>query len=108
MPDTVPVTIEVEPAAAAALGYPRARAAVGRLVSRALRPHAAPGELAQAIAEAKAEAHIAEATDGDMAGELESPRSVAGKALAAELRAFRRGRTLGDLDPKALIREGLR
>ena len=31
----------------------------------------------------------------------------AGKALAAEFRAFRRGRTLGGLDPKELIREGL-
>jgi hypothetical protein len=40
MPDdtTVPVTIEVEPAAAAALGDEARRARVGRLVSRMLRP----------------------------------------------------------------------
>jgi hypothetical protein len=39
MPDaTVPVTIEVEPAAAAALGDEAKRARVGRLVSRMLRP----------------------------------------------------------------------
>ncbi|MBV9735977.1 MAG: hypothetical protein JO209_08710 [Acidisphaera sp.] len=38
MPDTVPVTIEVEPDAAAALGDEARRARVGRLVSRMLRP----------------------------------------------------------------------
>ncbi len=38
MPDTVAVTIEVEPAAAAALDDPDTRARIGRLVSRALRP----------------------------------------------------------------------
>lgn len=107
MPDTVPVTIEVEPAAAAALGHPRARAAAGRLLSRALRPHAAPGELAQAIAEAKAEARIAAAGEDNMTDDAVSA-IAAGKALAAEFRAFRRGRTLGGLDPKTLIREGLR
>jgi predicted HTH domain antitoxin len=37
----------------------------------------------------------------------EAERIAAAKALAAEFRAFRRGRTLGGLDPKALIREGL-
>ena len=35
-------------------------------------------------------------------------RQAAGKALAAEFRAFRRGRALGGLDPRELIREGLR
>src|SRR5215210_6207447 len=40
MPDTntVPVTIEVEPAAAAALDDPDTRARIGRLVSRVLQP----------------------------------------------------------------------
>jgi hypothetical protein len=38
MPDTVTVTIEVEPAAAAALDDPTTRARIGRLVSKALRP----------------------------------------------------------------------
>jgi hypothetical protein len=38
MPDTVAVTIEVDPAAAAALDDPTTRARIGRQVSRALRP----------------------------------------------------------------------
>lgn len=40
--------------------------------------------------------------------QLAAQRAATGKALAAEFRAFRRGRTLGGLDPKELIREGLR
>ena len=43
MPDTVPVTIEVDAAAAAALADARTRAAMGRLVSRVLHPR--PGLL---------------------------------------------------------------
>jgi hypothetical protein len=70
MPDTVLVTIEVEPAAAAALGDPRTRAAMGRLVSRVLNPHPGPSELAQAIAAAKAEARAAGLTDADIDAEL--------------------------------------
>ncbi|SDD96400.1 hypothetical protein [Belnapia rosea] len=70
MPDTVPVTIEVEPGAAAALGDPRTRAAMGRLVSRVLNPHPGPSELAQAIAAAKAEARAAGLTDADIDAEL--------------------------------------
>jgi hypothetical protein len=42
MDKTVDVTIPVEPEAAAALTDPRNRAAIGRLVSRVLRPHSAP------------------------------------------------------------------
>jgi hypothetical protein len=38
MPDTVPVTIDVEPGAAAALNDDVRRARVGRLLSRMLRP----------------------------------------------------------------------
>ena len=72
MPDTVPVTIEVEPAAAAALGDPRTRAAMGRLVSRVLNPRPGPSELARAIAEAKAEARVAGLTDADIDAELEA------------------------------------
>lgn len=71
MPDTVTVTIEVDPAAAAALADTRTRAAMGRLVSRALRPRAGPSELAQAIAEAKAEARVAGLADADIRAELE-------------------------------------
>ena len=59
MPDTIPVTIEVEPAAAAVLADARTRAAMGRLVSRVLHSRPSPSELAQAIADAKAEARAA-------------------------------------------------
>jgi len=38
MPDTVPVTIEVEPEIAAALGDPQTRARLERLIRRTLRP----------------------------------------------------------------------
>jgi len=38
----------------------------------------------------------------------ESLERAKGKTLAAEFREFRHGRTLGGLDPKELIREGLR
>jgi hypothetical protein len=38
MPDTVPVTIDLEPAAAAMLGDDARRAWVGRIVSRMLQP----------------------------------------------------------------------
>jgi hypothetical protein len=72
MPDTVPVTIDVEPAAAAVLVDPRTRAAVGRLVSRVLTPHPGPSELAQAIVAAKAEARAAGLTDADIDAELEA------------------------------------
>ena len=70
MPDTVPVTLEVEADVAAALGDPRTRAAMGRLVSRVLRSHPGPSALAQAIAEAKAEARAGGLTDGDIDAEL--------------------------------------
>jgi hypothetical protein len=53
-----------------------------------------------------------EHTLNEPGGETERQRAAreaaAGRALAAEFRAFRRGRTLGGLDPKELIREGLR
>ena len=70
MTNTVDVTIPVEPEAAAALGDPRNREAVGRLVSRVLRPGAGPSPLAQAIAAMKAEARAADLTDGDIDAEL--------------------------------------
>ncbi|HEX5327383.1 MAG TPA: hypothetical protein VFW75_11995 [Acetobacteraceae bacterium] len=70
MPDAVSVTLEVEPGAAAALGDPRTRAAMGRLVSRVLNPRPGPGGLAQAIAAAKAEARAVGLTDADIDAEL--------------------------------------
>jgi hypothetical protein len=59
-----------EPDAAAALADARNRAAVGRLVSRVLRPRSGPSALARAIAELKAEARSAGLTDADIDAEL--------------------------------------
>ena len=70
MDSTVDVTIPVAPEAAAALSDARNRAAVGRLISRVLRPHSGPSALARAIADLKAEAHAAELTDADIDAEL--------------------------------------
>ncbi len=70
MDSTVDVTIPVEPEAAATLADARNRAAVGRLVSRVLRPRSGPSALAQAIAELKAEARAAGLTDEDIDAEL--------------------------------------
>jgi hypothetical protein len=67
---SVGVTIPVEPEAAAALEDPRSREAVGRLISRVLRPCAGPSLLAEAIAELKAEARAAGLTDADIDAEL--------------------------------------
>jgi hypothetical protein len=46
MDKTVDATIPVEPEVAAALADPRNREAVGRLVSRVLRPRSGPSPLA--------------------------------------------------------------
>ena len=72
MPDTVPVTIKVDPAAAVALGDEAKRVWVGRVVSRMLRPRQGPSDLARAIADAKAEARYAGLTDGEIDAELEN------------------------------------
>lgn len=70
MDRTVDVVIPVEPEAAAALTDARNREAVGRLVSRVLRPRAGPSPLAQAIAGMKADARAAGLTDLDIDTEL--------------------------------------
>ena len=70
MPDTIPVTLEVDHVAAAALGGPRTRAAMGCLISRVLTPHPGPSPLAQAIAETKAEVRSAGLTDAEIDAEL--------------------------------------
>jgi hypothetical protein len=67
---SVEVTIPVDPEAAAALADSRNRQAVGRLVSRILRPRSGPSPLAQAIAELKADARAAGLTDADIDAEL--------------------------------------
>ena len=70
MDDTIEVPIPVEPEAAAALADARNRAAIGRLVSRVLRPRSGPSPLAQAIAELKTEARASGLTDADVDAEL--------------------------------------
>ena len=70
MDKTVDVTIPVEPEAAAALTDARNREAVGRLVSRVLRPTSGVTPLAQAIAEMKADARAAGLSDADIDAEL--------------------------------------
>jgi hypothetical protein len=70
METMIDVTIPVEPEAAAALADARNREAVGRLVSRVLRPHPGPSPLAQAIAELKAEARASGLTDAEIDAEL--------------------------------------
>jgi hypothetical protein len=70
MDRTIDVTIPVEPEAAAALADARNREAVGRLVSRVLRPRSGPSPLAQAIVELKAEARAAGLTDVEIDAEL--------------------------------------
>ncbi|MGH7119872.1 MAG: hypothetical protein ACREFP_12925 [Acetobacteraceae bacterium] len=70
MDSTVEVIIPVEPEAAAALADARNREAIGRLISRVLRPRSGPSPLAQAIAEMKADARAAGLTDADIDAEL--------------------------------------
>jgi hypothetical protein len=72
MPDTIPVTIDVEPAAAAALGDAATRARVGRLVSRMLGP---------------ASADQLEATMDAIAAEA-ARRGLTDEILEAELAAY--------------------
>ncbi len=70
MSGTVEVTIPVEAEAAAALSDARNREAVGRLVSRVLRPRSGPSPLSRAITELKAEVRSAGLTDAEIDAEL--------------------------------------
>jgi hypothetical protein len=70
MDTTIDVTIPVEPDAAATLADARNRAAIGRLISRILRPHSGPSALARAIAEMKEDARAAGLTDANIDAEL--------------------------------------
>ena len=70
MDDTIDVTIPVESDVAAMLADPRNREAVGRLVSRVLRPRSGPSALAKAIAEMKVDARAAGLTDEMIDAEL--------------------------------------
>lgn len=70
MDSAVLVRIPVEAEAANALADERNREAIGRLVSRVLRPRSGPSPLAQAIAELKAEVRAAGLTDAEIDAEL--------------------------------------
>ena len=70
MSKTVDITIPVEAEAAAALADARNRDAVGRMVSRVLRPHSGPSPLAKAIAGLKADIREAGLTDAEIDAEL--------------------------------------
>ena len=69
MPDTVPVTIEVEPDIAAALDDPATRARLERLIRLTLRP-ARVETLFEAIDALRAEAHRRGLTDEIVDAEL--------------------------------------
>ena len=111
MPDTIPVTIELAPDVAAALADPVTRERVARLVAAAVRPAPDAGSRDRTAGtnDLVARFRAGETPEGWSTREpVAQERVAAARALAAEFRDFRRGRTLGGLDPKALIREGLR
>ncbi len=74
MGDTVDVTIPVDADAAQALKSPARRAAAGRYLSGLLKGGRARDLLAEAIGEAKEEAHARGLTDGDIDAELKAWR----------------------------------
>lgn len=84
MQTSVDVTIPVEPDVAAVLADRRNREAIGRLISRVLRPGTGADPLAKAIAELKAEVRAAGLTDAEIDAEL--------AAWKAERREPRTGR----------------
>lgn len=121
--NTVPVTFDLDPETAAALGDPATRARVERLIRRTALPSAAAVErLIAAMDALAAEAERRGLTDESLGEELaahnaerrerpaRSPeeRAAAGRALAAEFRQLRRGQTLGGLRIRDLIEEGRR
>lgn len=70
MDKTVEVVIPVPPDVAALLADHRNREAMGRLISRVLKPRPGPSQLAQAIADIKAEVQQAGLTDAEIDAEL--------------------------------------
>jgi hypothetical protein len=70
MARTIDVTIPVAPDVAATLDDTRNREAIGRLVTRILRPRSGPGALPAAIAEMKSGARAAGLTDAAVDAEL--------------------------------------
>jgi hypothetical protein len=72
MDNTVEVTIPVDADTAQALKSPARRAAAGRYLSGLLKSGRARDLLAEAIGEAKDEAHTRGLTDGDIDPELKA------------------------------------
>lgn len=70
MAETIEVKIPVDPETAETLADQRNRDAVGRLISRVLRPHSGRDALARAIAALKDEARAAGLTDDEIDTEL--------------------------------------
>jgi hypothetical protein len=70
MGNTVEVSIPVEPEVAAALQSAHNREAVGRLISRVLRPRPGNDPLVEAIAALKAEVRASGLTDLEIDAEL--------------------------------------
>lgn len=80
MPKKIDVTISVDPEIATALADERNREAVGRLISRVLRPKSGPTPLAAAIAELKADARSAGLTEAEIDAELASHNAAGREA----------------------------
>jgi hypothetical protein len=72
MPITINVTIPVEPEVATTLQDAHNREAVGRLISRILRPRPGDDSLVAAIAALKAEVQAAGLTDAEIDAELDA------------------------------------
>lgn len=70
MPDTIPVTIEVEPEVAAALADPATRARLERLVRRTFRPTGGVDRLFEAMDTLSDEARRRGLTDAILEAEL--------------------------------------
>ena len=72
MGNTIDVTIPVEAEVAAALKDAHNREAVGRLISRVLRPRPGDYPLVEAIAALKAEVRASGLTDAEIDAELDA------------------------------------
>ncbi len=118
----VDVTIPVEPEAAAALTDARRREAVGRLVSRLLRPKSGPRLIENGTSEVNADGAATGLTDADIAAELtvDNPacgdpgyavadrmREITGAVVVARASAAAFGRRLVTNNLRALLVEAM-
>lgn len=112
MPDTVPVTFEVDPETAAALQDPATHARIEEMIRRTARP-ADVEQLFAAMDALAAEASRRGLTDEVLEEELaaynaERRCTPSADDLVAQFRSFAAGHTLGNLALKDLITEGRR